>query len=273
MISLIYFLLTSCFLIGCFANFAGNTYGSSMALSATAAFSLFLFITGFNNARKIWSRSIAGAVLMMAECWLVAIGLCGILLKFSHKFGASITMIFGFGFASLYFLFKSLGNLFGLRKKGNRLARFEAFLIQLFCSLALYTTLAKFMHWPALFGLFASLLLIGTILIFKIVNRLMKSSGENSAFQTTHLSPERAYFIIMLTGTLHFFGSLARWVPRFQYLDKPQTMIALEQQAESEVQQTRLRNYHGNLACFFGKYGQDGRKKALVEDFKFYVGE
>lgn len=273
MISLLYFLLASCFLIGCFANFAGNTYGSSMALSTAAAFALFLFIAGFNNTRKIWSRSIAGAMLMMAESWLVAIGLCGILMKFSHISGASITMIFGFGFASLYFLFKSFGNLYGLRKKENRLARFEAFLLQLFCSISIYTTLAKFMHWPAIFGLFASLLLIGIILIFKIVIRLMKSARQKSASHSTHLSPEQAYFIILLTGTLHFFGSLAGWVPRFQYLDKPQTMIALEQQAESEVQQTRLHYYHGNLACFFGKYGQDGRKNTNVEECNFYVGE
>jgi hypothetical protein len=272
-ISLIYFLIASCFLIGCFANFAGNTYGSSMALSATAAFTLFLFISGLNNARKLWSRSIAGAMLVMAECWLVAIGLCGILMKFSHKLGAAITIIFGFGFASLFFLFKSLGNLYGMRKKENRLACFEAFLLQLFCSVSLSTTMAKFMHWPAAPGLFAALLLIGIILIFSITKQLMKSIRINRSSNATHFSPTRAYFIILLVGMLHNAGSRAGWVPKFQFLDKPQTMIKLEQQAESEVQQIRLQNYHSNLACFFGKYGQDGQKNTNVEEGNFYVGE
>lgn len=273
MISLTYFLLASCFLMGCFANFAGNDYGFDLIKFATAAYTIFLLVMGWMAARKLWGKSRAGSLLLLAECWLVGIGLVGIQLKFLHIPGAALTMIFGFSLAGLVLFFKSISHLVGLRKRENRLACFDGFLVQLFCSIALFTTVAKFQHWPALLGLFAGMPLLVLILISRSIHLLVKSGRQNGSLIFAPHAPSRAFFIILMVGMLHFAGSLAGWVPKFQFLHKPRTMVSLEQQQETLDQQIRLHNFQYNLECFFEKHTNDLDKNTEAEEIQYITRE
>lgn len=112
MISFIYFLLASCFLIGCFANFAGNDYGYSLALMAASSYAVFLIPRGIYAAKKSWKKSRLFASRILAEHWLLVLGMFGIMMKFNHLAGAGIIMIAGFLPLSLIYFYQSVSAFF-----------------------------------------------------------------------------------------------------------------------------------------------------------------
>jgi hypothetical protein len=260
MISLIYFLLASCFLIGCFANFAGNGYGFTLAILASSAFAVFLLPRGLYAAIKSWKGSRLKALRLLTEYWLAALGLFGILLKFNHSFGAGITMIAGFLLLSLFYFFSSLITLYKLLKPGGRLARTNQFLILLFCSVGFFSTLAKFMHWPALAGLLLTLPILLLIIFVRIAGRIFSSGSiPKSAIET--LSPVQSYFYILLVGNLHFWGSIKGWIPGFQFPDRSVQWVKMKEEPESPQRDSRMDFLNQNTAIFFLKRNSNSMTK------------
>lgn len=300
MISLLYFLLASCFLIGCFANFAGNDYGFELVRAAAAAYALFLWIRFLQLALRIIKmrrntglrtdalasdlglfpdKAVAGSPLVpgvrLAELGLVATGLTGLLLKFYHFPGASLLLVTGFSLAALVFVVSALGNLFGMLKKGTRLLRAHTFLVRLFCGVALFTTLSKFMHWdlslPGLVAGLGLLLLAVMVWVFRQSSRFCP--GEEHKVPAVY-NPARTYFVILAAGLLHFLGSILGWVPRFQFLHKPRTMVRMEEQRESREMDSRLQVYYLNTGIFSEIHQSSGQETGQPEPYNLtYHGQ
>ena len=274
MISLIYFLLASCFLIGCFANFAGNTYGFELVRIALAGYMLFLFTTGIIAGKKFWSKSRSAGIVVLAESWLVGFGVMGIQMKFNSLDGVGPAIVFGFGLAGLIFLFKSFGHLASLRKKENRFASFDAFQIQHFCAIALFTTISKFMHWGEIFLplLFSAVLLFILILFSRAIHLMVKYGRKKNPAVIPGLHvPSRSLFVILSVVILHIFGSIAGWVPGFQFLERPITYTRIKEQKATQERENRLDCYNQNMTFFFDKRQLSG--VAELDSTKFCLPE
>jgi|GEM_PF-4305131 hypothetical protein len=255
MISFLYFLLASCFLIGCFANIAGNAYGLDLVEKTAFGFMVFLFLRGFAVVRSFRKVPGSGASRLLAEHWLVAIGLGGTLLKFNSLGGAGPLMLVGYLSASLIFLFRAIRDLIDLLRSKDRSIRLESIFILLFCSSGLFTTMSKVMHWEGmLLSLLVSLILLGLLLLNWLI-RLIRNNPPPPELQSRDkiLSPVRSYFYILLVGNLHFAGTILGWVPGFQYLERPITFTRIREQNESDKNKRRLDCFSDNISIFFAK--------------------
>lgn len=252
MISLVYFLLASCFLIGCFANFAGNSYGYPLANFAAAAYLLVLLIQGLTEVKRLRLSRLQSLVLL-SEYWLVAIGLAGVLMKFFQFRGAVLPIILGFLIISLFYLIISILLLLRLVRNEYRFAHLEALMIRLFCTAGFFGFLCNFQRWPVPYINFIILALGSVVVLIRAIRWLpaFKKLRSNPDYQP--YSPSNIYFYIMLIINIHWFGWKAGWLPGFKFLDMPQTIIALKEQPISPLQINRLNAYANNMDLFFAK--------------------
>jgi hypothetical protein len=272
MISLIYFLLASCFLIGCFANIAGNAYGLEMVEKATFGFMLFLIFRGFVAGRKIRKTGGSGAGFLMAEYWLIAIGLLGTLLKFNSLAGAGPLMIVGYVSASLLFFLRALRGLFAVFGQKKRVIRTESILMLLFCSSGLITAVSKQMHWLMFLpGLLIGMLLLLLLFLTSLWRFRRKNTQPLVRESTYSLSPVRSYFYVLMIGHLHFVGSLLGWIPGFQYLDRTLNYSRILELPESAERDARIHCFNDNIYGFFEK--RNSMTTAEVDSVAFCLPE
>jgi hypothetical protein len=260
--------MASCFLIGCFANFAGNSYGYPLANFAAAAYLLVLIIQGISELRRL-KLSRMKSLILLSEYWLVAMGLAGILMKFLHFRGAALFIILGFPIISLFYLSRSMLLLFSLLRKENRYAHLEAMMVRLFCTAGFFGVLCKFQHWPLPNIILITYALGPVVLLIRAIRWLpaFKKLRAKQAYQP--YSPSNKYFIIFLVMAIHWFGWKAGWLPGFKQLEMPRTLFVLKEQPDSREQDYRLFVYDHNLILFYEKQAaREGRNpKPDKEDF------
>lgn len=223
MLSLLQFLLASTFVLGCFANFAGNDYGSSIVLASASFFALSLIASLFNQIKKAWSGSKVKLISDILELFSLVPAIVGIVFKFNHWPSASVLMVTGIFLLVIVFLVKLGASFYFLFQKRNVLIHLQSMLQILFCMFSASGFVFKFQHWPGA-GLLAFLsgIFVLLCLCLIVVNFNNKKQVKLKVAETVVQSNAFPYiFLFFSVVTIHYWGINFGIFPPFFHSNRP----------------------------------------------------